>query len=628
MIQNIIIRNFKGISGKFSLTQRVNLLGENGTGKSTILQAIEIGLTGFSSKLGKKVAAILAYASDKVMEISVESDTGDILTRRLEKKGANGSQTIYLNGVETKEKDLVIPSSLAFPVEAIHPGEFLALSGDKRAEWLFKSLGTSAGMFQAEEYPVLNLKGAIKYEDLQEKLAAVLKLKKGEVERCEANLQKLTGQTADLPSGTLGEWKEKLAQIEKDLEETIKANAGNEEKAKLYQDRQAHIEKLRQQVAITEKKISESNVRWSAINSEMSTLTASGPVHTREHAISTLQTVKTKRDGLMEENNRICFQRQSLQEKIDHLKSGSCPICGTEVEFLQDKIGEYEFEIEGYSSRLDEIKAEIIELQKQIQFNEHSVTVGSKLKELKTEQAVVRDAMKSYEKTLADQKADLAESESAAVPETSSTEILTAKIEGLRQAKAQAREAIEKFQRSVAVKDQKSKAEEERQKLNGEIEAIKEQIKAAKKMRDEWLGKAIPDGFKAPLQTVVEAAFPGSEYFLEILDPKEKVSLDFGIKTGDRVRSFDVLSGGEQAVFLGAVVAALQIAKCGKAKIGLFEMAEADAKRTAMFAAAVEKIGFEQVVIASCHGQEMTGWQTITMGNPETVTEINQGAAA
>ena len=81
--------------------------------------------------------------------------------------------------------------------------------------------------------------------------------------------------------------------------------------------------------------------------------------------------------------------------------------------------------------------------------------------------------------------------------------------------------------------------------------------------------------------------------------------------------SFDTLSGGEKTIMLAALVACIQKLKTGKVGIGLFELAEADSKSVKALLGAIEAIGYEQVVIASCHGKTLSDVVNIAMAAGE-----------
>jgi hypothetical protein len=69
------------------------LVGENKTGKTAVMRAIQFALLGYVPKLGMKPASTAGMASARSMEVEVQFDNGQRLTRCLKLKGDTVSVT-------------------------------------------------------------------------------------------------------------------------------------------------------------------------------------------------------------------------------------------------------------------------------------------------------------------------------------------------------------------------------------------------------------------------------------------------------------------------------------------------------------------------------------------------------
>lgn len=614
MITKLHVRNWQGMTGSFDLAPMNILTGPNGSGKSAVIKAIQVALTGFTD-LGKKPAAVLALASDKATEISIEDDAGNILTRKFERKGPGGSQAITLNGAPVKEADLVLPAGLSFPVEGIHPAEFLALSGDRRAAWLFGQVGGAVAMDPAELAP-LTLKyfaAPMDPAELLEKMGEDMKSSKAELERCVANIQRMTGTASDLPAGTMLEWEEKLKTAQTDLAQAIAEKAKNDERGTLAASRMSNINHLRTQVEAGEKKIVETRARIDELGKQI-TPPPAGDQADR----AAVEKIRAEQNAVVESYGAARARAVSLRERIKALtEKGECPTCGSPVECLQSAIDEWDLEASNAEADAETAQARSQELAAKISQAMKAIDASQRNKELTDRIKMDREALASYEKTMARLREDLKKAEaSIGDGEAADPSILAARIEGATQRRDECQAALRKFQAHAALADNRSKAEQDRQRLAQHIANLKDAQKAVKAFRDEALEK-MTEKVIPPFHAAASKAF-GSPAFLRIVGDNGKPEVDFGIVVGSREVSFETLSGGEKTVLLAALVAALQTAKMGAPTLALLELAEADDNRLDAVAEACKAIGFRQVIAATCHPVDISspklgGWKVLDM---------------
>ena len=614
-IKSLTLRDWKGLTGTFDLSPRTILAGPNGAGKSGILDAYRVLVTGYTA-LGKTPSATHALSSGKTTEVSGVVDGGSILSRRFERKGANVAQTITLDGTEVKVSDFVPPPALTIPAEAMHPNEFLVLSGDKRAAWLSANLDASVGAVAPDVFPAIETAvGKIGYDDPVEKALAAMAEKervlKVEVELCQANLKRLMGQDMQLPAGTLAEWETKLAAADEELEALSREQAGNAERAKLASAKVTRSNNLRDQLRRVSASRDGAELKVRDLVKRAAALPPDVDPKVGEALLSELDDLSVKGRVGVKEIQRL---RNSIQMVRQH---GKCPCCGTAAGLLKDAIDDWDFTAAGLEGEQEAIAQRMDVIRKELTAREAGVKAAQTRRELAAAIVTTEDEIKRLTDQMADLQAELDAAEADTdMPAVTTPEVLTVRIEGLRTQKAQAQDSVRKFAAAQSIAGARLRAEEDRQANEKKLETVKGLVVDLKKARDAHLAK-MTDAIGAPFRTAVEAAFPGCGAFLQIVSEKGKPEVDFGIERAGRRISFETLSGGEKLAVLAALVAALQIARCGRPRVCLLEMAEADSARLDAVAAACDAIGFDQVVLATCQpigAAVASRWQVLDMG--------------
>jgi len=616
MLTNIILRDFKGLNGTFSLTPRTVMTGPNGSGKSGLLDAYRILVTGYTG-LGKAPAATHLLASGKTTEVTGTLEDGTIITRRFEKKGSAVTQTISVNGKETKAADYCTPPALVMPAESLHPNEFLTLSGDKRAAWLSDNLKMTVGPVAPDLFAdIEKVAGqSINYEEPLDKVFTILaereSILKKEVELCQANIKRLMGQDNQLPAGTLAEWQEKLRTAEADLEKLTSEQAKNDERAKLASAKMTHRQRLTDQIKQGKQKLADTTSKIGDLNGRLAAIGA-------ERTPDELRKLQNQDAGIRDRMSAIRPEIKRLRDGIKSIRDHKqCPTCSTDAEFLGDTLDDWDFKAAGLEGELEVLQEEQSKSAAQIRDVEQGINNATIRKELGTEIRVLTDAVESYKSTLKTMQADLEKAEAdTEMPAVESTVILTARIDGLRVQKKEIQDSIKKFTAAQSVSETRIRAEQDRQDAEKKLDDLKSLIRDLKKARDIFLEKAT-SAIISPFRTAVSAAFPMYDAYLQIVNDKGKPEVDFGVVKNCVRISFDTLSGGEKLVILCALVASLQIARCGRPSVCLLEMAEADQNRLDSVAAACGAIGFDQVILATCHEPKPdfdVAWTVMKMG--------------
>lgn len=608
MITKIHLRNVKGISGSFDLGKVTNLYGKNGSGKSAIIEGLQVALTGYTAR-GKLASKTFELSSGKAMEVTVENDQGQTLGRKFEKSGSGAKQIITLNGEVVSEKDLIIPAGFSFPSESIHPQEFLGLSGDKRAGFVFNSMGdinTLSPEQLLEKFDFFQC--PLSFSEILGKLKDKKSEADKETKRCLANIQKLTGEIAELPAGNLKEWEDKKKKSQAEREKIVAEISSNAERVKLSGQRQQQIDRLTKNVGdaqakieASEKKITELSGKIIAIEKTRSVETVNLDINAAAKRVAANNAVKT-----------------DLEDRLDILsKKGCCPFCKSPVDALSDQVDDWDMKAFHLQAEMDKDNALLEQLKPELDLAVKMAGAQQKNQDTEREIRVERDAIKSYKQFKTDAEFDLAAMEKDETSNPVSVEILNGKAEGLKLQVEEAETAIKAFVRSQSIREQKSKSEEERNQFAADMERIEAGIESVKEIRNQRMAE-VQEKLRQPFQTVIGKAF-GSDSFLR-LSHNDKPCFEFGVVKNDEEIGFDTLSGGERAVVLPALVACIQIVKTRRVGLGLFELAEADDLSFAALIAATQAIGFEQVVVASCHGRPI---DTI-----EDAVNIDMGAEA
>jgi hypothetical protein len=601
MIQSVKINGLKGLNVQLDLTGKDVPVGGNGTGKTAILEAIQFGLTGFTG-LGKKPGDLLALGNGDGLEVVLGDESGNFLTRRIQ-KGKTVTTSLILNGEPVKD-EATLPASFRIPIEAIHPAEFLALSGDKRAAWLFEAMGKSSegvDVLAPEQVPG-------KWPWLKEPMSATLILEKlteehsaakKELERCKANLQRLTGSENQLPTGTQREWEEKLAKIDADLAKAQKEQAKAEERARLSGSRHLLRKELEENLAKADKKIQATE----ELIAQLSSL-ANAPKREIPGAPAEIQ---AKIEAARTQKALKATKAKELREQARAIEAhGSCPTCGTKGNLLDGVLSDWDRNATTMEMEAEDLDEEISVLVMDLRETDQATQINKGIDQAALQLKVEKDGLASYQKSRTKIEDDLVKLNQGSGPEDSGDPaMIAAQVEGLIAQQKDARAALKKHHEATSIKKARVDAQEALQAQDAKIKEIKAAGEKVKEIRNEILG-SLTDKLVLPFQQAVSVAFNAVPFF-RILDGKGKPEVDFGILRGKQEISFDTLSGGERTVILVALVAAIQIAKGGKPQLVMVEMAEADPIRTEAVMESIKTIGFEQAILATCNWPRVSG---------------------
>jgi hypothetical protein len=594
MIVKIILRNLKGLSGTYDLRKNTLLVGASGTGKSGLIDAVKIGLTGYTER-GKKPVNTMALASGPEMEVSLESDTGDILNRLfVEKADGTISQTVKINGLVIAAKDVSakMPASLTFPVESIHTHEFTSLSDDKQAEFIFKALGAEINQIgpDALESKFDFFKKVMPYSDVLELFAQKQSTVNKEIDRCKTTLQKLTGDdaAANSYSGTLQEWEDKKSVLNKELADIVAEIASNNEKVKLSTAKAESRARLQKNITDAEAKIKVSTDLIETLRKQIVEVDSTLP---------SLASLQQDEKQLIQTITILTHEISEIKKNILLINSaGVCPCCKTTATNLADALFDLDITVGDKSESLEKAQKQLIDL--------HSKIARAKSFEKNTgierDIKVENDAIVSYRKSLETMTAEFAKQNESSEHEPVNIEILNAKQTGLKAQIEDAEKAIKAFVSTQAIRKQKSQAEEQRMKFEDESNLLDGATKKIREIRMQRLS-GIQDKLRASFDTMIAAVMPDYTAFLNLVK-NDKPAFEFGFynENGAKV-PFATACGGEKTILLAALIACIQTLTTSNPGLGLFELAEADQAIIQSFLKALPAVGFEQTISATCH---------------------------
>lgn len=111
-------------------------IGENGAGKSTVLQAIQLALLGYIPGYAKTNESIMKHACSNTMSVSLELDSNIIINRTWTRKGTSVKSTVDVQGYDGEISDLI--GEVELPI--FNFNEFKSMTANKLKEWFITFL--------------------------------------------------------------------------------------------------------------------------------------------------------------------------------------------------------------------------------------------------------------------------------------------------------------------------------------------------------------------------------------------------------------------------------------------------------------------------------------------------------
>lgn len=146
-LKSIEITNMHNIVGtkKVEFNDVTYLYGNNGAGKSTILQAVQLAILGYIPGYSKTAKDIFTHCNSATLKVSAEFDDGFIIERQWQQNGASVSATSNL------ENDFNITDfigELELPI--FNFSDFLQLTSNKMKDWFINFLPSTDNLLDWE----------------------------------------------------------------------------------------------------------------------------------------------------------------------------------------------------------------------------------------------------------------------------------------------------------------------------------------------------------------------------------------------------------------------------------------------------------------------------------------------
>lgn len=384
-INKIVMENIKGQNTVQELTGKDIILGSNGTGKTTRLQALAIALQGFVPGQGKKADETFKLSNADNMLVGLDTD-GFSFTREFKKKVSKNkdgstkesisqSLSVSPSKCETKisEKEARIIAEMGSLPVMLDFNEFLGLSDNKRREFIYNLAGfnsdkwtkdrvkeylinalltTELEVNNPEQYMIMNqiiTDVIFEYPDSYDITAGLqsmidwtktkLSYWNDEKKRSQAAVQKigeLKNQLKDTDRN-LKSNKEELEKLQEELVKVEKQISEDTQKKKNIDDRLIKIEQLKKSIADEELKecsinATETENKIKEIKSQIKQIDNSEKVRQIEDKMITLRNeigpIANDKQEVKEKGIELKVQIETTQKTLDKIRNakGCCTL--------------------------------------------------------------------------------------------------------------------------------------------------------------------------------------------------------------------------------------------------------------------------------------------------------------
>lgn len=298
MIREIGITNVKGQTARQTLTGKDLIIGRNGSGKTTRMQAIGLAMLGYVPGKGKTVADTFQLASDDEMYVDMITDSFDfergfVKKRKTDKFGEESvtiSQSLMVSPskgetTNTQKEQRIRQEIGDFPV-MLDFGAFIGMTDNQQRDFIYNLSG--GGFSWNRERVEKELTAALLTQELQEKNADLYECMKTNIE----DTIKQYREIMDVQSGILAMsehakdklkyWKkervnaesaaQKLTELKNRCNETDRDLAINQEKLKELQAKKEELIKSLAELASKNKTLEDKKAELAKLQEEIEKL--------------------------------------------------------------------------------------------------------------------------------------------------------------------------------------------------------------------------------------------------------------------------------------------------------------------------------------------------------------------
>ena len=357
-IKSVSIENMHSVSNKFyELKPGLNYIqGPNGIGKSTVMQAIQLGLLGYIPGTNKQNSAIFAHSNSKIMSVAVNLQSDDGGTVSVKRSWYSSGKSSVMSDVvitpETYDLQKVL-GELEMPI--FNFNEFVGLTANKMKDWFINFLPKSSteidwdaaltnclmenhiGIGESEQKIIKETlgnvdrtcKGTEQVKKFNEYLKSALSFKKAELQRLQGTIQSLVYYDDFEPDMTEVDAQVKVRQCTRTIEE-LEINIRNRRR------RMEEIEKL-ERLGLEDGPV-ETCKEYHELNSRL------------EACVQSIDELMGKVSRAKELQSELKLQISSRQSVV--AGKGVCPYTKSTCESISGMVAQYEKEIEEMNAKV------------------------------------------------------------------------------------------------------------------------------------------------------------------------------------------------------------------------------------------------------------------------------------
>ena len=142
-IKKIKLKNLKGVTGEFELTENNIIVGANASGKTAILDAIRLCFIGYHPKLGKTARSLFSLSSGNEMSCQVQMDNGDFCSFSLTLSGGSVKKEWQPLNISDSAKIQLDPSLFFDSSKADKRNTIFSILGNSDPQEVIKDLNHS-----------------------------------------------------------------------------------------------------------------------------------------------------------------------------------------------------------------------------------------------------------------------------------------------------------------------------------------------------------------------------------------------------------------------------------------------------------------------------------------------------
>ena len=379
-LKSIKIEGMHNVVNKtYDLSDLTYLYGQNGVGKSTVMQAIQLALLGYIPGTAKTKAELFRHANSHTMAVTLDIDDGGscVIIRRVWTGTASSINAIVDIRPEGYDISSII-GNLELPI--FNFGEFLDMTANKLKDWFINFLPSAnttidwysvlrenvsdAGLTTIDDEFIngcvsdiksYRLTGVDEIRKANDYFKEMLSFRKKEADRVQSTIQSLV--CYDDVDTTTDE-----TEIRSEI---LKCQNRQNELQKMQHNHELYMSKVSQLSAFSDctAKSPEEDENYIAAEKEIKRNTdSSNALQTQiDKTLSKCDSIVAEQTKLLEEIYSITSDTNMMEKVISG--NGICPITSTECSSIKELISEYKKKIEENNKKVDEIDAKRSKLQ-------------------------------------------------------------------------------------------------------------------------------------------------------------------------------------------------------------------------------------------------------------------------